>query len=207
MSEKPSTKSQILEAAISLLKEGGESAVKVGRIAKELSISAPSIYYHFTDRSELVRAAYVEWYWQSLRIDGPTPELATFSETQEQYEATLRTSLKWSYQVSRQESRSVRIAVLGAAQSDPLLASEINSVNRNFLNGVAKSVIFGQEKGWVRDDLDPLAVSYWLHGQIIGRVVAEMDADVVNFEHWDKISVDAILGLIRKKNTPVTPKR
>lgn len=194
-----STKSQILEVTIALLKGGGESAVKVGLIAEELGISAPSLYHHFANRSELIRAAYVEWYWQCLRIDGATPELAAVAETQEQYEATLRASILWSYQASRHDARSVRMAVLGAAQNDPLLASEINSVNRNFLDSVAQSVIYGQKKGWVRSDIDPLALAYWAHGQIIGRVVAEMDDGVVDFAEWDKISIDAMLGVIRSK--------
>jgi hypothetical protein len=91
------------------------------------------------------------------------------------------------------------MAVLGAAQNDPLLASEINSVNRNFLNGVAQSITYGQKKGWVRPEIDPLALAYWTHGQIIGRVVAEMDDGVVDYAEWDKISIDAMLGVIRSK--------
>jgi AcrR family transcriptional regulator len=199
MAEEQSTRTQILEATIALLKRGGESAVKVGLVADELGIAAPSLYHHFANRSGLIRAAYVEWYWQCLRIDGATPELAAVAETQEQYEATLRASIMWSYQASRHEARSVRMAVLGAAQNDPLLASEINSVNRNFLNSVAQTVIYGQKKGWVRPDIGPLALAYWAHGQIIGRVVAEMDNEIVNFAEWDKISIDAMLGVIRKR--------
>ena len=182
-----------------MMDEGGESAVRLGAIAENLGIKEPSIYHHFANRSGLIRAAYVEWYWQCLRIDGATPELAAVAETQEQYEATLRASIMWSYQASRHEARSVRMAVLGAAQNDPLLASEINSVNRNFLNGVAQTVIYGQKKGWVRSDIDPMALAYWAHGQIIGRVVAEMDEGVVDFAEWDKISIDAMLGVIRSK--------
>lgn len=203
MPEEQSTRTQILEATIALLKGGGESAVKVGLVAEELGIAAPSLYHHFANRSELIRAAYVEWYWQCLRIDGATPELAAVAETQEQYEATLRASIMWSYQASRHEARSVRMAVLGAAQNDPLLASEINSVNRNFLDGVAKSVRYGKKKGWVRSNIDPLALAYWTHGQIIGRVVAEMDDGAVDFKAWDQISIESIFAAIRKNNSPI----
>jgi AcrR family transcriptional regulator len=199
MAEEQSTRTQILEATIALLKRGGESAVKVGLVADELGIAAPSLYHHFANRSGLIRAAYVEWYWQCLRVDGVSPELAAVAETQDQYEGMLRASIQWSYQASRHEARSVRMAVLGAAQNDPLLASEINSVNRNFLNGVAQSIKYGQKKDWVRSDIDPMALAYWAHGQIIGRVVAEMDDGVVDFAEWDKISLDAMIGVIRKK--------
>jgi len=44
-----------------------------------------------------------------------------------------------------------------------------------------------------------MALAYWAHGQIIGRVVAEMDNEIVNFAEWDKISIDAMLGVIRKR--------
>ena len=199
MAEEQSTRTQILEATIALLKRGGESAVKVGLVADELGIATPSLYHHFANRSGLIRAAYVEWYWQCLRVDGVSPELAAVAETQDQYEGMLRASIQWSYQASRHEARSVRMAVLGAAQNDPLLASEINSVNRNFLNGVAQSIKYGQKKDWVRSDIDPMALAYWAHGQIIGRVVAEMDDGVVDFAEWDKISLDAMIGVIRKK--------
>ena len=199
MAEEQSTRTQILEATIALLKRGGESAVKVGLVADELGIAAPSLYHHFANRSGLIRAAYVEWYWQCLRVDGVSPELAAVAETQDQYEGMLRASIQWSYQASRHDARSVRMAVLGAAQNDPLLASEINSVNRNFLNGVAQSIKYGQKKDWVRSDIDPMALAYWAHGQIIGRVVAEMDDGVVDFAEWDKISLDAMIGVIRKK--------
>ncbi len=199
MAEEQSTRTQILEATIALLKRGGESAVKVCLVADELGIAAPSLYHHFANRSGLIRAAYVEWYWQCLRVDGVSPELAAVAETQDQYEGMLRASIQWSYQASRHEARSVRMAVLGAAQNDPLLASEINSVNRNFLNGVAQSITYGQKKGWVRSDIDPMALAYWAHGQIIGRVVAEMDKGVVDFAEWDKISLDAMIGVIRSR--------
>ena len=57
MLEEQSTRSHILEATIALLKGGGESAVKVGLVAEELGIAAPSLYHHFANRSELIRSA------------------------------------------------------------------------------------------------------------------------------------------------------
>ena len=91
----------------------------------------------------------------------------------------------------------MRISVLGAAQRNPQLALAINAINRKFLGSVADSMKEAQKRKWVRSDLDPLATAYWLHGQILGRVVAEMDEGVVDLEHWDALSfemVSAILG-------------
>ncbi|KOV60530.1 TetR/AcrR family transcriptional regulator [Streptomyces sp. MMG1121] len=50
-------KEEILAAAARLLSESGrEEAVSLRAVAREVGISAPSIYLHFKDRSELVAA-------------------------------------------------------------------------------------------------------------------------------------------------------
>ena len=86
--------------------------------------------------------------------------------------------------------------MLGAAQRNPELAVAINDINRKFLATIADSVLVAQQKGWLRTDLDPMATAYWLHGQIIGRAVAEMDPGHIDLTKWDKVSFDAVLGLM-----------
>jgi hypothetical protein len=76
------------------------------------------------------------------------------------------------------------------------LAIAINNINKKFLTTIADAATVAQQKGWLRQDLDPMATAYWLHGQIIGRVVAEMDPGRVDLAEWDKVSFEAVLGLM-----------
>ena len=191
-----STKSRILNAAIAMMDEGGESAVRLGAIAENLGIKEPSIYHHFTNRTELVNAAYVEWYWQCLKTDIPVEAMMVLVETKDDYVRALRKAMEWSYQPERHHARAIRLSVLGAAQRNPDLAIAINDINKKFLATIADAALVAQQKGWVRTDLDPMAMAYWLHGQIIGRVVAEMDPGHVDLAQWDKVSFEAVLGLI-----------
>ena len=118
-------------------------------------------------------------------------------DTREEYVRAIVKSLTWSYQKDRHAARAVRISVLGAAQRNPQLASAINDINRKFLGSLANSMKQAQDRKWIRTDRDPLATAYWLHGQILGRVVAEMDDGVIDLEHWDALSfemVSTILG-------------
>ena len=191
------TRSRILDAAIEMMDAGGEASIRVAVIAKKLDIAEPSIYHHFTNRAALVEAAYVEWYWRCLKIQVPMETVMALVDTREEYVRAIIKSLSWSYQKDRHEARAVRISVLGAAQRNPQLALAINAINRKFLGSVADSMKEAQKRKWVRSDLDPLATAYWLHGQILGRVVAEMDESVVDLEHWDALSfemVSTILG-------------
>ena len=190
-----STRTRILNAAIAMMDEGGESAVRLGAIAENLGIKEPSIYHHFTNRTELVNAAYVEWYWQCLKTDIPVEAMMVLVDSKEDYVRAVRKTMEWSYQPERHHARAIRLSVLGAAQRNAELAVAINDINRKFLATIADAAIVAQEKGWLRTDLDPMAIAYWLHGQIIGRTVAEMDPGHVDFALWDKVSFEAVLGM------------
>jgi hypothetical protein len=191
-----STKSRILNAAIAMMDEGGDSAVRLGAIAENLGIKEPSIYHHFTNRTELINAAYVEWYWQCLKTDIPVEAMMVLVETKEDYVRAIRKSMEWSYQPERHHARAIRLSVLGAAQRNPELAVAINDINKKFLATIADAALVAQQKGWFRTDLEPMAIAYWLHGQIIGRTVAEMDPGHVDLAQWDKVSFEAVLGMI-----------
>jgi len=191
-----STRSRILNSAIEMMDVGGESSVRLSAIAETLSIKEPSIYHHFTNRTELVNAAYIEWYWQCLKTDIPVEAMMAIVDSKEDYVRVFRKSMEWSYQPERHHARSIRLSVLGAAQRNPELAVAINDINKKFLATIADSVLFAQQKGWLRKDLDPMATAYWLHGQIIGRTVAEMDPGQVDLAQWDKVSFEAVLSLM-----------
>jgi hypothetical protein len=105
------------------------------------------------------------------------------------------------YSSERIEIRSIRKNVMGAAQSSQVIAKAIGEINHETASTLARVMVFGQERGWVSKDIDPLALAYWGIGQINGRVMAEMNAGLVNLAEWDKVSVEAVLAVYRYKAT------
>jgi AcrR family transcriptional regulator len=190
------TRSRILNAAIEMMETGGESSVRLSAIAEALGIREPSIYHHFTNRTELINGAYVEWYWQCLKTEISVEAMMVLVETKEDYVRAVRKSMEWSYQPERHHARAIRLSVLGAAQRNAELAIAINDINKRFLATIADAALVAQQKGWLRQDVDPTATAYWLHGQIIGRAVTEMDPGHVDLAQWDKVSFEAVLGFI-----------
>jgi AcrR family transcriptional regulator len=55
------SKSEWLEAALSLFEREGLGAVKIERMAKELKTSRSGFYWHFQDRNELLRDMLEYW--------------------------------------------------------------------------------------------------------------------------------------------------
>ena len=192
-------RSQMICAAIEMMEFAGEGSVRVAKIAEKVGVTEPLVYHHFKNRAALVTAAYAEWYKRCQDLEVPIDQLMAMVNNQEEYERAVRASVTWSYQPERIAARGVRLSVIGAAQTNPELAKAVNQINRSFLTSLAQATEYAQTKGWVRSDLDPMATAYWLHGQINGRVVAEMDEGCIDLAKWDEISFDAIFSLIRPR--------
>ena len=192
-------RSQMINAAIEMMEVAGEASVRVAKVAEKVGVTEPLVYHHFKNRAALVTAAYAEWYKRCQDLEVPIDQLMAMVTNQEEYERAVRASLTWSYQPERVAARGVRLSVIGAAQTDPELATAVNEINRRFLTSLAQATEYAQSQGWVRKDLDPMATAYWLHGQINGRVIAEMDEGCIDLAIWDEISFDAIFSLIRPR--------
>jgi AcrR family transcriptional regulator len=189
----------MIDAAIEMMEVAGEGSVRVAKVAEKVGVTEPLVYHHFKNRAALVTAAYAEWYKRCQDLEVPIAQLMMMVTNQEEYEGAIRASLTWSYKAERVAARSVRLSVIGAAQTNPVLADAVNKINRSFLASLAKTMEYAQSQGWIRTDLDPLATAYWLHGQINGRVVAEMDNGCLDLAKWDEVSFDAIFSLIRPR--------
>jgi poly-gamma-glutamate capsule biosynthesis protein CapA/YwtB (metallophosphatase superfamily) len=85
------------------------------------------------------------------------------------------------------------MSVLGAAQTNPTIAEAIKQVNFDVFSRIADVLATAQEKNWIRKEVDPLAAAYWINGQILGRVMAEMDKDRVDLDKWNQVSETAVL--------------
>ena len=199
MSSSSDVRSQMISAAIEMMEFAGEGSVRVAKIAEKVGVTEPLVYHHFKNRAALVTAAYAEWYKRCQDLEVPIDQLMAMVNNLEEYERAVRASVTWSYQPERIAARGVRLSVIGAAQTNPELAKAVNQINRSFLTSLAQATEYAQTKGWVRSDLDPMATAYWLHGQINGRVVAEMDEGCIDLAKWDEISFDAIFSLIRPR--------
>jgi AcrR family transcriptional regulator len=192
------TRTQLLEATMDAISLGGESSVRVGAIAAAAGVREPSVYHFFKNREALVEAAHIERYRRSfVEYLKPFEVVAHLAETQADFERGIRKILAMIYGAERAEVRSVRMSVMGAAQSNPSIAVAVSAINHEVAASLAEVVTFSQERGWFTKDLDALAVAYWVLGQIQGRVMSEMDPAKVDLDAWDKVSIEAVVAILK----------
>jgi hypothetical protein len=129
----------------------------------------------------------------------PFEAAALMADSWDDFERSVRKIFAAIYTPARAEIRSIRMNVMGAAQTSPAIAAAVNEVNLENTESLARVMIFGQEKGWVTEDLDAMALAYWGIGQINGRVMAEMNPTKVDLDAWNKVSIEAVLAIYRWK--------
>jgi AcrR family transcriptional regulator len=188
------TRTRILEAAMSVIEDTGEGALRVQKIAESVGVREPSVYHFFKNREELVEAAHVERYRRShLEMVKPLQAGAALADNAEDFRRIVKKVLSLVYTAEREHIRSTRMSVLGAAQTSPTIAEAIRQINFEVSSRLAEVFLTAQEKNWIRKEVDPLAAAYWVNGQILGRVMAEMDKDRVDLDKWNQISETAVL--------------
>jgi AcrR family transcriptional regulator len=187
------TRTRILEAAMLAISENGEGAIRVQKIAESVGVREPSVYHFFKNREELVEAAHVERYRRShLEMVKPFQAGAALADNAEDFRRIVKKILSLVYSAEREDIRSIRMSVLGAAQTSPKIAEAIRQINFEVSSKVAEVFATAQEKNWIRKEVDPLAAAYWINGQILGRVMAEMDKERVDLDKWNQISETAV---------------
>lgn len=201
MSAELDTRSKLLNATIEAIHAGGEGSVRVSSVAFEVGVREPSVYHFFKNREALVEAAQIERYRRSYaEMMVPFEAAALMSDTWEDFERAVRKILASVYAPQRADIRSIRMNVMGAAQSSPTIAAAVIQINHESAESLARVMRFGQEKGWVTKDLDAMALSYWGIGQLNGRVMAEMNPSQVDLDAWNKVSTEAVLAIYRYKD-------
>jgi len=174
--------------------ENGEGAVRVQKIAESVGVREPSVYHFFKNREALVEAAHIEMYRRShVAMVEPFQAGAALADNAEDFQRIVKKILSLIYTAEREHIRSTRMSVLGAAQTSPTIAEAIKQVNFDVFSRIADVLATAQEKNWIRKEVDPLAAAYWINGQILGRVMAEMDKDRVDLDKWNQVSETAVL--------------
>ena len=193
MTDISDTRTRILEAAMSVIEDTGEGALRVQKIAESVGVREPSVYHFFKNREELVEAAHIERYRRShLEMVRPFQAGAALADNAEDFRRIVKKILSLVYSAEREDIRSTRMSVLGAAQTSPKIAEAIRKINFEVFSKVAEVFATAQEKNWIRKEVDPLAAAYWINGQILGRVMAEMDKERVDLDKWNQISETAV---------------
>jgi AcrR family transcriptional regulator len=115
------SKQDWLTAALTALAEGGVSAVAVEPIAQRLGVTRGSFYWHFADRSALLREA-LEW-WELQGTDAVIERVAEIAEPRQRLRTLFRIAIT-------EDPTSGLEPALVAHADDPVVAPVLHRVTQ-----------------------------------------------------------------------------
>lgn len=188
------TRQRLIEAAITMMEQGGESAVRIKTVAAMAHITEPSVYHFFGSRSGLIEAAQIERFHRSQHdVVSGFAAMIRDCTSQEQFFEIVRQVLLGTYSESRAPFRSIRAEIIGSAQSRPALREVVVEAQHAVHVALAEQIEFAKSKGWVRADLDGLAFATWITSLNNGRSVVDLDPKSTVGEAWNQISLDLVM--------------
>mgnify|MGYP000203054176 FL=1 len=203
MLNKQTTQDRVLASAVKAIEKGGEDAVRVRQICADTKTTAPSIYHFFGSREGLIEAAQAARFIQGQRkISIDFADSVHECKSKSDFTAVAHRFLEQMFSSERQSIRSVRINVLGSAQSRKGLAKAIakSQLIANKVGG--EPIRYAQEKGWVRADFNSEMYLAWLTGMVNAQGLIELDGVHPDREDWvliAKRSVCLVLGIPEPK--------
>jgi AcrR family transcriptional regulator len=171
--------------------------VRVQDVVRDAGVQIPVLYRHFGNREGLVQAAQLERLRRDLDAEMEIVE-ATFADATSaaEFRRLFEQILARIASPERRLPRSRRVNVLGSTYGRPDLIEGVARAQRTSIARIIAVLQPAAERGWLRDDLDLQAVGPWLGGAVIGRIVADLDAEHVDFEAYDAIWRQSICHII-----------
>jgi AcrR family transcriptional regulator len=203
MSTEKGTRELLLEVAIGMVEARGEAGLRVDEVAKLAGFTKPVVYHYFGDREGLVIAAQVERYQRSLQygMSDLTVE-AQACTSAEDFVLVVHRWLRSFFSPEGAARRAFRIDVLGSAVSRPELQAVVQQINEIQANGVAALARLAQDRGWMPQRFDPLAVGLWFTGVLLSRHLVEMSPGAFDEAAWDDITLQAARFVITGEGLP-----
>ncbi|MEY2957685.1 MAG: hypothetical protein RLZZ01_253, partial [Actinomycetota bacterium] len=183
---------KLLDTAVELLETMSIDNIGIAEVLERSGVSHGSLYHHFEDFPDLVEQAAVRRFEAGL-----TESIAILSELLDATDAAdfrrqAEQVVVGLHSVGRRPYRMDRLAILGASMGRPRLADRVSAAQREHLEQQGALFAEFQSRGWMRRDLDAMAMSTFTSSTYFGRTIDDVAGGVVDSDLWTEVAIRAI---------------
>ena len=188
----------IIEVAIELVLQHGDSGFRIEELIERTGISKSSLYLHFGDRDGLVGLALSTVFLRDIRnnVDDAAVLLADI-KNRKQMEEAIPQLVELALNTP-DVSRWQRVMVLASARNRPEMMKRV-SEGQTMVNTAIEELVRGlQNSGAVRIDLDAREIGVLIQTAIIGRIFRDIDSEITaeDLDKWRAILVSVYEGIL-----------
>jgi AcrR family transcriptional regulator len=173
-----------LEAALRLLSEQGFARMTMDAVAREAGVGKPALYRRYSSKAELVVAAI------ATRL--APMELPDLGDTEAELRLLAEEGLP--------QDAEAYLALIGGLMAERVHHPELIEAFREHLLKPRRAIVAevirrGQERGDLRDDLDPVMALDMFAGQLLARAFAGADTGPA----WRRRALDAWIAVLKQQ--------
>lgn len=168
------TRERIIEVAAALIDSHGESSVRIRDLADSVGITQPSLYHHFKNREAVLEAAHLHRFVTKQTYYVTKFHTDTHAcSSQDEFVNVLSEFFDFAQSDESQTIREARITVMAGAFRRPSLMTSVTESLDVLATTMSEALLYARSREWVRADLDAVAFTYWLMGELTVLVFAE----------------------------------
>jgi AcrR family transcriptional regulator len=190
------TATLLLDTAVELLETVPVDGLTIALVLEHSGVSYGSLYHHYADISDLVEQAVVHRYTRRLKESLRAVHALLDSSDAADFQRRVEALLDQSMSPARRQNRLERVEALGALHGRPRLVDRLASAQQEVTDAQAGVIVELQQRGWVRADLDPGALSAFIQAVTLGRVVDDVAASPVDRERWNAVALRAFSAVL-----------
>ena len=177
----------VLDEVCEQLMTTDESLIRIPDVCKATGVNYGSVYHHFGSREGVIDAAYNMLY--SKLAEGDIQVLRDINDTATtlpDYIAALAPLVeRFSSGPDRQLRRSIRVRIVAASITRPELKMLIGLTQTRLTDELIRLVQFGQDRGWLRNDLSARSIAVALQVLIFGRILDDISLNPIDSKDWE----------------------
>jgi len=187
---------KLLDITIDLLTHNSIEQIHLAQVLQLSGISNGSLYHHFEDFQDLLELAIEHRFTAGLNES--LRAIATLLESKDAQDFRNRVEhiVLTFHSQDRRPFRMARLETFGALTSRPRLAARIGRAQ--YESNLKQAEFFAefQNRGWFRNDLDPLAISTFMTATFLGRVVDDIADIQVDPDQWSRVAMTAFRSIM-----------
>jgi AcrR family transcriptional regulator len=169
------TRELLIATTVDMLDSRDVDHLNINEVLQVSGVSKGSMYHHFTDFNDLINTALVRRFSRGVDFDIAQIHevIKTTSSAQELFDVVEQLSVQ-IHTPERAQARAERAAILARARQNDALCEALAAEQYRLTTSLAGLIGEAQRRGWVTEDVDPMATATFLQAFTLGQLVNDV---------------------------------
>lgn len=183
------TRALIVEAAANLLREKGVVGFHVDDVLAATGLTRGAVYHHFNNVDDLVESALLATYTEgvSANIELVRKVLSRATDFDEFRVGILQANTTYAQNARLRDVRKLRAHAMASGSVTGRLATGLAREQQRLTDEYVAVIAEAQRRGWVRSEIDPLALAVFIQAYSFGVIVDDVSELHVDLTSWEQI--------------------